>query len=169
VCRSWEGAQPGSQPELASGNTPYHRHRAQFMNGSWLRGQESSLFQECGLFCEFGEFCETLTFGETCRIHELRETHGFRDCCSGTGYAIGHRAVRKDVLCIAACFAYSLQLLLLALVFPLLSYETVLILTHSFTFFSFSSQSHWLGEERVSGCVVLVASCWVKLRHLPTR
>ena len=26
VCRSWEGAQPGTQPKLASGNIPYHGH-----------------------------------------------------------------------------------------------------------------------------------------------
>jgi len=31
VCRSWEGAQPGSEPKLANGNIPYHRCHAQFM------------------------------------------------------------------------------------------------------------------------------------------
>jgi len=36
VCRSWEGAQPGSQPKLASGNIPYCRHHAQYTNGGWL-------------------------------------------------------------------------------------------------------------------------------------
>jgi len=35
VCRSWEGAQPGSSPKLDNRNVPYHRHRAQFMNGGW--------------------------------------------------------------------------------------------------------------------------------------
>ena len=44
VCRSWEGAQPGSQPKLASGNISYHGHHAQFINGSWPGGQESPLF-----------------------------------------------------------------------------------------------------------------------------
>ena len=29
VGRSWEGAEPGSQPTLASGNTPYHKRHAQ--------------------------------------------------------------------------------------------------------------------------------------------
>jgi len=40
VSRSWEGAQPGSQPKLANGNIPYHGHHAQFINGSWLRGRK---------------------------------------------------------------------------------------------------------------------------------
>ena len=45
VCRSWEGAQPGSQPKLASGNTPYHRHCAQFINGGRnLFSRSSTLF-----------------------------------------------------------------------------------------------------------------------------
>jgi len=77
---------------------------------------ESKLFYEFGLFsCEFGKF------HEICKIHEileLWETHGFHDCCSGTGYATDRWAVRKFVLCIAY-FAYSL---LLVLAFSLLSY-----------------------------------------------
>jgi len=36
VCRSWEGAQPGREPKLANGNTPYCRRYAQFVNGGWL-------------------------------------------------------------------------------------------------------------------------------------
>jgi len=36
VCRSWKGAQPGSQPKLAKGNVPHHGRHAQFMNGGWL-------------------------------------------------------------------------------------------------------------------------------------
>jgi len=39
MCRSWEGAQPGSQPKLANGNVPYHGHHAQFTNGGWLGGR----------------------------------------------------------------------------------------------------------------------------------
>ena len=42
VCRSWEGAQPGSQPKLASGNIPYCRDHAQFMNGVWSEGRKLS-------------------------------------------------------------------------------------------------------------------------------
>jgi len=40
--RSWEGAQPGSQHRLPSGNIPYHRQHAQFMNGGWLGGRKLS-------------------------------------------------------------------------------------------------------------------------------
>jgi len=38
VGRSWEGAQPGRQPQLACGNTPYCRWHAQLVNGGWTRG-----------------------------------------------------------------------------------------------------------------------------------
>jgi len=43
VCRSWEAAQPASQPKLASGIIPYHRRHAPFINGGWLGGQEFAL------------------------------------------------------------------------------------------------------------------------------
>jgi len=43
VCRSWEGAQPGSQPKLASRNIPYHRCYAQYINGGWLGGRNFSI------------------------------------------------------------------------------------------------------------------------------
>jgi len=72
VCRSWEGAQPGSQPKLASGNIPYHRRHAQFINGAWWEAGgggvgagicsslvwefESSLVQEFKLFGELRLF-----------------------------------------------------------------------------------------------------------------
>jgi len=38
-CRSWEGAQPGREPKVASGNIPYHGHFAQLRNGRWPGGQ----------------------------------------------------------------------------------------------------------------------------------
>jgi len=44
VCRSWEGAQPGSWPRLADGNIPYHGHHAQFMNGGWSGRRKLSAF-----------------------------------------------------------------------------------------------------------------------------
>jgi len=59
-CRSWEGAQPGRQLKLASGNTPYHRRHAQFMNSGWPGSKNpfllSSVFHEFKLFHEFGLF-----------------------------------------------------------------------------------------------------------------
>jgi len=39
VCRSWEGAEPGSQPKLASGNIPYHGCHALVYKGELARGQ----------------------------------------------------------------------------------------------------------------------------------
>jgi len=38
VCRSWEGAQPGSELKLAAGNISHDRCHAQFINGSWPGG-----------------------------------------------------------------------------------------------------------------------------------
>jgi len=42
VCRSWEGAQPGSEPKLADGNTPYPKRHGQCIKGSWLGGRSLS-------------------------------------------------------------------------------------------------------------------------------
>jgi len=98
VYKSWEGAQPGSQPELASGNIPCHRH-AQFTNGGWLEGRNSLFSVSLNFFCEFNE------------SSELWKACGFHDCCLGTGYAIAYQVVRKTVFCIA-CFAYLLLLML---------------------------------------------------------
>ena len=80
VCRSWEGAQPGSQPSLASGNILYRRCDARFVLGvGW--GQASE-------FCKIREFCE------------------FHGRCLGTGCLVGCWVVRKIVSCITF-FAYS--------------------------------------------------------------
>ena len=78
----------------------------------------SSNFSRSSVFFgEFGKFCKIHEFGEIREIHKLPDICGFRNCCLGTGCAIGRWVVRKIVLCIA-CFAYSLLLLL----FPLLSH-----------------------------------------------
>ena len=55
--KSWEGAQPGSQPKLVNGNTLYHRCHAQFINGGYLGGRDPLFFWEFELFLEFGGFC----------------------------------------------------------------------------------------------------------------
>ena len=39
VCRSWERAQPGSQPKMAGGNIPHRRCHAQFTDGGWPGGR----------------------------------------------------------------------------------------------------------------------------------
>ena len=51
ACRSWEGAQPGSQPKLASGNIPYHRHHIQFINVDWCKGRTLSFLRVQILSC----------------------------------------------------------------------------------------------------------------------
>jgi len=40
VCRSWEGAQPGSQLKVPNGNITCHRHHAHFINGGWTGGRD---------------------------------------------------------------------------------------------------------------------------------
>jgi len=42
--RSWAGAQPDSEPQLASGNIPYLGRHAQFMSGGWPRGRNLLFF-----------------------------------------------------------------------------------------------------------------------------
>jgi len=53
VCRSWEGAQPGSQPKLASGKIPYHGHHAQVVNGGWLGDRNPPFLGVRSFFHEF--------------------------------------------------------------------------------------------------------------------
>jgi len=110
------GGSTARQPaKLASGDIPYRGRHAQFRNG--LDGG-----QEFELFCEFDKFCDAREFSKICDIYELQESCGFRDRCSGTGYAMGGEGKRKIVLCIA-CFAYLLLLVVVVeLVFPLLLY-----------------------------------------------
>ena len=128
VCRSREGAQPGSQPKLASRNMPYHGCCGQYINGRWAGGQEYNLFFPRSL-----NFSVSLVFfGEFCKIHKICYFH---DRCSGTGYTTGSQAVRKIVLCVT-CFAYLLLVVVILLVFTLLSsYYLVFISTHEFYFF----------------------------------
>jgi len=66
----------------------------------------SNFFHEFGEFCEIHEFCKLCEF---CKFH---------DHYLGR---ISRQPVRKTVFCMA-CFAYSLLLLLLLVVLPLLSY-----------------------------------------------
>ena len=77
-CRSWEGAQPGREPNLASGNIPCHGHHAQFMNRGWA-GSRDPLFWELKLFCEFSHFG-----GSSAKSVSSM----FRSHCLGTGYTI---------------------------------------------------------------------------------
>ena len=55
VCRSRQGAQPGSQPNLASGNVPHHGHHAQHLGGAG-QGQDLHVFcNRCsGTGCAIG-------------------------------------------------------------------------------------------------------------------
>ena len=128
-----------------------------------LAGGRNSLFSVSLIF--FREFGELYKICESGKISELWEIGGFRGCCLGTGYAIGHQAMRKILMCIA-CFAYSflLLLLLLLLLFLCCLFKLCLSQQTSFTCFPFSSPSYGGGgvSEWVSGCVVLVASCQVK-------
>jgi len=75
ACRSWGGAQPGSQPKLTSGNIPYHGHHAKFIKGGWPGGR--NLFSGSSVQRSF--FCEFELIQELCKICE------FHDCCSGIG------------------------------------------------------------------------------------
>jgi len=71
VGRSWEGAQPVSQPTLASGNIPCHGCHAQFMNGGKPGSRNFSpffLWVQILFWLEFKLFQEFGLFGELCKI-----------------------------------------------------------------------------------------------------
>jgi len=87
VCRSWEGAQPASQPKLASGNIPYHRRHAQFINEGWPDGRNALffLFFMNPFFARSLNFSGSLVlFGSATKFTKSMSSR-FRDCCLGTG------------------------------------------------------------------------------------
>ena len=137
MCRSWEGAQPGSWPRLANGNIPYQRHHAQSVNGGWPRGTNPpfSMSSNCSgssfFFHEFSEFCEICKPG---KIFELRGNHRFHDCCSGTGYVIGHRVVRGKrncIVCSLFCIFFIISIFFAVLWNCLFPNPRVLLFVHS--------------------------------------
>jgi len=79
VCRSWEGAQPGSQPNIATGNIPYHRHHVQFMNGVWLEGRNPFLVL---LFSR----SSNLLFSQSSVFFMKSVSSGFHGPCSRISY-----------------------------------------------------------------------------------
>jgi len=113
VCRSWEGARPGSQPKLARGNIPYHGRYAQFINGGWLEGRNSLFSRRFQLFsaipfffCEF-KISMSLNFsgssvcflGSSVKLMKSVSSM-FHVPCLGTGYAISLQGVRKKLYCV---------------------------------------------------------------------
>jgi len=84
VCRSWEGTEPGSQPKLARGNIPYHRHHAQFTNGGWPQGQEFFFLVSLSLNLLFHGslkfYGSSVFFG--CFVNFVKSVSlAFRNCC----------------------------------------------------------------------------------------
>jgi len=130
VCRSWEGAQPGSQPRLANGNI--HRHHALFIRGvgrgtgilfllSLFCEFESSLVREFELFWEFSlcqEFCKT-----------LRNLRVPGPVVTAQGLAANRSSGGEKIALYIDCFAYSsveivavVAVVVVAVVVPLSSY-----------------------------------------------
>jgi len=88
VCRSWAGAQPGSESQLASGNIPYHGRHAQVMSGSWL-GAEIHLNPLLSgnsnpLLSVSSKFSRSLVFFGSFAKFIKSMSSGFHDRCSGT-------------------------------------------------------------------------------------
>jgi len=129
VCRSWEGAQPGSQPKLASGNIPYNGHHARFTNRSWLGGRNSLLEKFNSPFSMSSNFFRKKMY---CALF------------------VWHILILLLLLLLLLLWLLFLSLLLLLLLlvvvllllFTLLFYQTVFISTQEFYFFLFSSPSH---------------------------
>ena len=118
--RSWEGAQPGSQPKLASGNIPNHSHHAQFMNGGWLGGSRLLAFQ-------FSASVNPAFSGNSAFFRNFMKFAKIRGAMiSAWGLAANRSSGGEKIILYIFCFAYSLLLLSLVvvvvLVFPLLPY-----------------------------------------------
>jgi len=117
VCRSWEGAQPGSKPKQANGNIPYHGHHAQFMNGGWPEGRNPAfsfpLIQilSCpgiqtfpGVQSFFRIFCEI------CKYLWV-----WGSMITAWGLAANQSSCSEKIVPYIVCFVYSLLALLLSL------------------------------------------------------
>jgi len=85
VCRSWEGAEPGSQPKLARGNIPYHRCHAQFMNGGWPGGRNPFICFLFSLFSMSLKFSRSSAFFGSFAKFVKSMSSTFCSCCLGTG------------------------------------------------------------------------------------
>ena len=145
VCRSWEGAQPGSQSKLANGNIPCHRCYAEFINGRCLQDRNLFFSPAVQTFPQILSFCRAWNpwASGNLRVPRLLLGDFLHNWLSGS---------EKIVLCIV-CFAYSL----VVIVFPLLSYETACISTRVFSLLSISPLQPTGGKEEgwASGCLAL--------------
>jgi len=177
VCRSWEVAEPDRYPKLASGNVPYHGRYAQFINGDGWWGRNSLFFCEFDLFHEFELFQWVQSFSVISTLfflwvwtypwveaffYEFCNIHEFCDRCSGAGCTTSCWMVRKN--CIMYCLFHIFHYYYCCCwYYYFLCYLIKLSLSSPtrFTFFPFSSPSHWGEEEWVSGCVILAASEWL--------
>jgi len=132
VCRSWEGAQPGSEPKLANGIIPAIPFSPRSLN-------------------IFRSSVKSVSFA-------------FRDRCLGTGCKSVIR--QREKKCIARSLFY------IFIIGSILSISLVGLLNCLYLnprllpFARFSSPFCWgEGEQRVSGCLVLVPGYRVKPWH----
>ena len=121
VCRSWEGAQPGSQPELPNGNIPYQRRQAQFSNRSWLGGRNRFFpFPWVWIFSWMGVWSSS---GVSWNLQNLRFPGS---AIAAWGLPVNRSSDGEKIVLYVVCFAYSLlavvAVVAVVAVFPLLSY-----------------------------------------------
>ena len=148
VCRSWEEAQPGRQ--LSWSMEIFHTidMHSLWIGVGWGGRNLLLFFHEFNIFWEF------------CKIREIYE---FCDHCSGPGWELIIRRWERILLYIAS-FAYSVVIIIIIIIII----NFVVLLKCLYLSAGFYSPLHPTegGEEQVSGCVVLVTSCWVKPRHV---
>jgi len=97
VCRSWGGAQPGSQPRLANRNIPCRRCHDQFINGGWSGGRNDPLFSmdlNPFLSRSLNFSMSSIFFREFSEIHKIL-VFWVPWLLLGNWLWIGHQVVRK--------------------------------------------------------------------------
>ena len=146
MCRSWEGAQPGSQPKLAHRNIPYHWSQARFKNAQYINGSQ-----------EFFLWVWQVPWAQ----HALQKP---RVPCLLLGDWLCNQLSGND----KNCTMYHLFCILFIIMPSFVVLLNCLYLSPWVLLFS-SSLPHPTvqGKGRVSGCLVL--SCGLKPQHKSTQ
>ena len=165
VCRSWEGAEPGSQPKLANGNIPYHGYHAQFTNGHWPGGTNLP-FLFLGVWI--------LSSGSLNFLGNLMKfvMSGFCDCSLGTDceLVIGRweNCIVYSLFCIFIIIIITVDTSSSGSIYFVVLLNYLYLNPRVFPFIHFSSPSCWGGKGRGEQAAVwcIVVSHWVNYDSL---
>jgi len=127
VCRSWEGAQPDSQPKLVSRNILSRSHYALFTNRGWLRGRDLSLLVSMSsntLLAGVQTFSGAWSFFEVSRNLGNSQFQGSMIAARGltANWSLGGEKIVLYTVWFSLLVVVVVFVLLVVLVFRLLSY-----------------------------------------------